>query len=70
MTSNQKNSKRVHVNYNSALKELMAEEISRVIVRIPESLKIEFLVKVSRNKTDMSKVLLSFIKEYVEGTDE
>ncbi len=49
-----------------ALKEVVKEKMVYVTILLPESLKDNFKVKTIRNKTNITNVLLSCIKEYVK----
>jgi len=48
-----------------ALKEVVKEKMVYITILLPESLKDNFKVKTIRNKTNITNVLLSCIKEYV-----
>lgn len=49
-----------------ALKEVVKEKMVYITILLPESLKDNFKVKTIRNKTNITNVLLSCIKEYVK----
>lgn len=48
-----------------ALKEVVKEKMVYVTILLPESLKDNFKVKTIRNKTNITNVLINYIKEYV-----
>lgn len=48
-----------------ALKEVVKEKMVYITILLPESLKDNFKVKTIRNKTNITNVLLNYIKEYV-----
>jgi len=49
-----------------ALKDVVKEKMVYITILLPESLKDNFKVKTIRNKTNITNVLLSYIKEYVK----
>lgn len=49
-----------------ALKEVVKEKMVYVTILLPESLKDNFKVKTIRNKTNITNVLINYIKEYVK----
>lgn len=48
-----------------ALKEVVKEKMVYITILLPESLKDNFKVKTIRNKTNITNVLINYIKEYV-----
>ncbi len=48
-----------------ALKEVIKEKMVYITILLPESLKDNFKVKTIRNKTNITNVLINYIKEYV-----
>lgn len=48
-----------------ALKEVVKEKMVYITILLPESLKDNFKVKTIRNKTNITNVLVNYIKEYV-----
>lgn len=49
-----------------ALKEIVKEKMVYITILLPESLKDNFKVKTIRNKTNITNVLVNYIKEYIE----
>jgi hypothetical protein len=49
-----------------ALKEVVKEKMVNITILLPESLRDNLKVKAIRNKTNITNVLLSYIKEYVK----
>lgn len=58
-----KNNSNLHKE--EALKEVVKEKMVYVTILLPESLKDNFKVKTIRNKTNITNVLINYIKEYV-----
>lgn len=58
-----KNSSNLHKE--EALKEVVKEKMVYITILLPESLKDNFKVKTIRNKTNITNVLINYIKEYV-----
>lgn len=48
-----------------ALKEVVKEKMVYITILLPESLKDNFKVKTIRNKTNITNVLINYIKKYV-----
>lgn len=48
-----------------ALKEVVKEKMVYITILLPESLKDNFKVKTIRNKTNITNVLINYIKEYI-----
>jgi phosphoribosyl-dephospho-CoA transferase len=48
-----------------ALKEVVKEKMVGITILVPESVKDNLKVKVIRNKTNITNILISYIKEYI-----
>ena len=48
-----------------ALKEVVKEKMVGITILVPESVKDNLKVKAIRNKTNITNVILNFIKEYI-----
>lgn len=53
-----------------ALKEVVKEKMVYITILLPESLKDNFKVKTIRNKTNITNVLVNYIKEYVKDGEK
>lgn len=56
-----------NVNKEEALKEVVKEKTSSITILVPEPLKNDLKVKAIRNKTNITNVILSYIKQYVDS---
>ena len=59
-----KNNSNLHKE--EALKEVVKEKMVYITILLPESLKDNFKVKTIRNKTNITNVILNYIKEYIK----
>lgn len=48
-----------------ALKEVVKEKMVNITILLPESLRDNLKVKAIRNKTNITNVIINYIKEYV-----
>ena len=49
-----------------ALKEVVKEKMVNITILLPESLRDNLKVKAIRNKTNITNVLINYIKEYIK----
>jgi hypothetical protein len=49
-----------------AIKDVQSENLCKLTMNIPRSLRSELKIKAERNGTDMTNVVLSYIKQYVQ----
>ena len=49
-----------------AIKKVRTGHLVKLTVNIPKALRSKFKIEVTRNNTDMSQVILSWIEEYVK----
>lgn len=63
-----KSNNRVSHNKEESLKEVSKEKMVTLTVLVPESLRANFKVKTIRNKTNVTTVIVNYIKEYLETT--
>ena len=50
-----------------ALKEVVKEKMVGITILVPESVKDNLKVKAIRNKTNITNVILNYIKEYINA---
>jgi phosphoribosyl-dephospho-CoA transferase len=50
-----------------ALKEVVKEKMVGITILVPESVKDNLKVKAIRNKTNITNVLINYIKEYINA---
>ncbi len=60
-----KNSSNLHKE--EALKEVVKEKMVGITILVPESVKDNLKVKAIHNKTNITNVILNFIKEYINA---
>jgi hypothetical protein len=49
-----------------ALKEVVKEKMVNITILLPESLRDNLKVKAIRNKTNITNVIINYIKEYIK----
>ena len=49
-----------------ALKEVVKEKMVNITILLPESLRDDLKVKAIRNKTNITNVILNYIREYIK----
>ncbi len=59
-----KNNSNLHKE--EALKEVVKEKMVGITILVPESVKDNLKVKTIRNKTNITNVILNYIKEYIK----
>jgi len=62
-----KSNNRISHNKEESLKEVSKEKMVTLTVLIPESLRANFKVKTIRNKTNVTTVIVNYIKEYTKA---
>lgn len=50
-----------------ALREVVKEKMVNITILLPESLRDNLKVKAIRNKTNITNVIVNYIKEYIKG---
>ena len=63
-----KSTNRISHNKEESLKEVSKEKMVTLTVLVPESLRANFKVKTIRNKTNVTTVIVNYIKEYTKAT--
>ena len=58
---------RVNTYKEEALKEVSSERMVTLTILVPESVREDFKVKAIRNKTNVTNVILTYIKEYINA---
>ena len=58
---------RISHNKEESLKEVSKEKMVTLTVLVPESLRANFKVKTIRNKTNVTTVIVNYIKEYTKA---
>jgi chorismate mutase len=53
------------INKEEALKEISKEKMVTLTVLVPESLRANFKVQTIRNKTNVTTVIVNYIREYI-----
>jgi len=59
-----KNNSNLHKE--EALKEVVKEKMVNITILLPESLRDNLKVKAIRNKTNITNVIVNYIKEYIK----
>ncbi len=59
-----KNNSNLHKE--KALKEVVKEKMVNITILLPESLRDNLKVKAIRNKTNITNVILNYIREYIK----
>lgn len=59
-----KNNSNLHKE--AALKEVVKEKMVNITILLPESLRDNLKVKAIRNKTNITNVIINYIKEYIK----
>jgi len=62
-----KSNNRISHNKEESLKEVSKEKMVTLTVLVPESLRANFKVKTIRNKTNVTTVIVNYIKEYIKA---
>ena len=65
-----KNNKRIHLNRDEALKELKSEKMVTMTILVPLSLKEDVKIKTIQNKTNVTNLILEFLRTYVNKEGE
>ena len=60
-----KASNRTNVHKEQAIKEIAAEKMVKLTINIPKSLHSEFKIAAIRDNTDMTDLVLNWIKQYI-----
>lgn len=58
---------RINTYKEAALKEVSCERMVTLTILVPESIREDFKVKAIRNKTNVTNVILNYIKEYINA---
>ena len=58
---------RINILKEECLKEVSKEKMVTLTIHVPESLRLNFKVQTIRNKTNVTNVLLTYIKEYINA---
>lgn len=56
---------RINTNKEEALKEVAAEKMVMLSILVPQSIREDLKVKVIRNKTTVTNLILNYLKEYI-----
>jgi hypothetical protein len=56
---------RINTNKEEALKEVAAEKMVTLTILVPQSIREDLKVKVIRNKTTITNLILNYLKEYI-----
>ena len=67
MTLKIKSTNRISIDKEEALNEISKEKMVTLTVLVPESLRANFKVQTIRNKTNVTKVIVNYIKEYTKA---
>jgi hypothetical protein len=62
-----KSNNRISHNKEESLKEVSKEKMVTLTVLVPESLRANFKVQTIRNKTNVTKVIVNYTKEYTKA---
>ena len=62
-----KSNNRISHNKEESLKEVSKEKMVTLTVLVPESLRANFKVQTIRNKTNVTTVIINYIKEYIKA---
>jgi hypothetical protein len=68
MTLKIKSNNRISIDKKEALKEISKEKMVTLTALVPESLRTNFKVQTIRNKTNVTTVIVNYIKEYTKAT--
>jgi hypothetical protein len=60
-----KSSNRTNVNIEAALKEIKTEKMVALTILVPQSLRENVKIKAIHNKTNVTNVIVDYLKEYV-----
>ncbi len=60
-----RSSDRINTNKEEALKEVVAEKMVTLTILVPQSIREDLKVKVIRNKTTITNLILNYLKEYI-----
>lgn len=66
MTLKIKDNNRENINKQKAIEEINKERIVKMTVNLPKSMQIAFKIATTRNGTNMTDEVLSFIKQYIQ----
>ena len=66
MTLKTKSNNRISIDKEEALKEISKEKMVTLTVLVPESLRANFKVKTILNKTNVTTVIVNYIKDYID----
>jgi hypothetical protein len=55
-----------NLHKEEALKEVVKEKMVNITILLPESLRDNLKVKAIRNKTNITNVILNYIREYIK----
>ena len=55
-----------NLHKEEALKEVVKEKMVNITILLPESLRDNLKVKAIRNKTNITNVIINYIKEYIK----
>lgn len=56
---------RINTNKEEALKEVAAEKMVTLTILVPQSIREDLKVKVIRNKTTVTNLILNYLREYI-----
>ena len=57
---------RVSVNKENAIKEVLAEPMSKLTINIPKSLHSEFKIAAVHSNSNMTEIVIDWIKQYIQ----
>jgi hypothetical protein len=60
-----RSSDRINTNKEEALKEVAAEKMVTLTILVPQSIREDLKVKVIRNKTTVTNLILNYLREYI-----
>jgi len=60
-----RSSDRINANKEEALKEVVAEKMVTLTILVPQSIREDLKVKVIRNKTTVTNLILNYLREYI-----
>ena len=55
-----------NVNMEQAIKEVQSEKMTKLTLNISRSLRSEFKIATERNDTNMTNVVMQYIKKYIQ----
>jgi hypothetical protein len=61
-----KSKERTNILKEESLKEVSKEKMVTLTINVPESLRSNFKVQTIRKKTNVTNVILNYIKEYIK----